>query len=124
MKSSSGYSGTVTYTRRDTFVPLKAEEKLTGILRPKPPLSMDENISGTYLPVVEVEDRDEDAVDWKDLDSEGRAVVVDLGLFVLSCSVDQGCRYPASAEGQGPLSCLCRLLRRNRGRVRCEDEAG
>ncbi|KAF4610457.1 hypothetical protein D9613_006552 [Agrocybe pediades] len=80
----SGYSGTAIYTRRDTLVPLKAEEGLTGILQPKPPLSTDEKISRTYPPAVELNDREEDdAVDWKDLDSEGRAVVVDLGLFVL-----------------------------------------
>ncbi|PPQ72764.1 hypothetical protein CVT26_003146 [Gymnopilus dilepis] len=87
----TGYSGTAIYTRRTTSVPVKAEEGLTGLLQPvKPPLTLEERISklGNYPP-----DRDdpppaseeEEDVDYLTLDSEGRAVVVDLGLFVLVC---------------------------------------
>jgi len=68
-------------------VPLKSEEGLTGLIQPKPPLKPSERISqlGTYPPDFEyptVPD-DEDEIDYKDLDSEGRAIIVDLGLFVL-----------------------------------------
>lgn len=83
----TGYSGTAIYTRRSTLVPLKAEEGITGIIQPKPPLSSEERISKAdhYPPnLIDAEPHeDEDEMDFKDLDSEGRAVVVDLGLFVL-----------------------------------------
>lgn len=81
--SKTGYSGVVTYTRTDTVIPLKAEEGLTGVLQPRPPLSEEERISppGSYPP--ELADPDAEELNYKDLDSEGRAVVVDFGLFVL-----------------------------------------
>jgi len=85
----TGYSGVATYTRRSTLVPNKAEEGLTGLIQPKPPLSTEERISkdGRYpsdstLNLVD-DLADEEEPDLKDLDSEGRAVVVDVGLFVL-----------------------------------------
>jgi AP endonuclease-2 len=86
----SGYSGVATYTRT-SIVPRKAEEGLSGIVQPKPPLAEEERVSGVdaYPQRVigdEDENKDEEEVmqlDYKDLDSEGRAVVVDLGLFVL-----------------------------------------
>ena len=78
-----------TYTRRSTLVPNKAEEGLTGLIQPKPPLTAEERIStfGSYpsdstLNLVD-DSVDGVEVDIKDLDSEGRAVVVDVGLFVL-----------------------------------------
>ncbi|KAF8961943.1 Endonuclease/exonuclease/phosphatase [Flammula alnicola] len=83
----TGYSGIAVYTRRSAVVPLKAEEGLTGLIQPRPPLNADERISkiGSYPPdVIDPQvPEDEDEVDYEDLDSEGRAVVVDLGLFVL-----------------------------------------
>ncbi|KAF8160011.1 Endonuclease/exonuclease/phosphatase [Crassisporium funariophilum] len=82
----TGYSGVATYTRRTTSVPRKAEEGLMGLIQPKPPFKLEERISDlrNYPPSsMSYEGEDEDDVDFKDLDSEGRAVVVDLGLFVL-----------------------------------------
>jgi len=83
----SGYSGIAIYTRKSAVVPLKAEEGLTGLIQPKPSLKPSEQISqlGTYPPdiVDPTIPEDEDEIDYKDLDSEGRAIVVDLGLFVL-----------------------------------------
>lgn len=86
----SGYSGVATYVRSATTIPLKAEEGLTGILQPKPPLSSEERISGlncypqamiSSMPASSLE-RQVD-FDFRDLDSEGRTIVVDMGLFVL-----------------------------------------
>lgn len=79
----SGYSGTAVYTRKSVAVPLKAEEGLSGILQPRLPFSESERISkfDSYPP--HIQDDDEQQLDFKDLDSEGRAVVVDFGLFVL-----------------------------------------
>jgi AP endonuclease-2 len=76
----TGYSGVVTYTRADNVMPSKAEEGLTGLIQPRPPFSEEERISRTGSYPSDVADPE---VDYKDLDSEGRAVVVDLGLFVL-----------------------------------------
>lgn len=78
-----------TYTRRSTLVPNKAEEGLTGLIQPKPSLTREERISSdggypsdlTFKPDDDLADEDE--LDFKELDSEGRAVVVDVGLFVL-----------------------------------------
>ncbi|EAU90023.1 DNA-(apurinic or apyrimidinic site) lyase 2 [Coprinopsis cinerea okayama7 len=84
----TGYSGVATYTRSKVAVPLKAEEGLSGILQPKPPLAPEERISNyaTYPPNLlddDMHDADDDRLDYKNLDSEGRAIVVDMGLFVL-----------------------------------------
>ena len=85
----TGYSGVATYTRRSVLVPNKAEEGLTGFIQPNPPLTAEERISinGGYpsestLQLVD-DLADEEEFDFKDLESEGRAVVVDVGLFVL-----------------------------------------
>ncbi|KAF9480360.1 DNase I-like protein [Pholiota conissans] len=77
----SGYSGIAVYTRRSAVVPLKAEEGLSGLVQPRPPFSDEERISRPSSYPAECSGDDD--VDYKDLDSEGRAVVVDLGLFVL-----------------------------------------
>lgn len=81
--SKTGYSGVVTYTRTEIVTPFKAEEGLTGLIQPRPPLSENERISpsGSYPPDVVNPDTNE--MDYKELDGEGRAVVVDIGLFVL-----------------------------------------
>lgn len=77
------------YTRRSTLVPNKAEEGLTGLLQPKPSLTSEERISadGSYPTesTLNLVDNlaDEEELDFKDLDCEGRAIVVDVGLFVL-----------------------------------------
>ncbi|KAF9529515.1 Endonuclease/exonuclease/phosphatase [Crepidotus variabilis] len=78
----SGYSGVATYIRRNTALPIKAEEGLTGIIQPRPPFRADERISDSDLYPPEFPD-DTEEVDYTDLDSEGRAIVIDLGLFVL-----------------------------------------
>jgi len=84
----TGYCGVATYTKRAFTVPLKAEEGLTSIIQPKPPLSPQDRISTSYPSAVGVLDAQEEhedtpELDLKTLDSEGRAVTTDLGLFVL-----------------------------------------
>ena len=80
----SGYSGVATYTRHSAVIPLKAEEGLSGVLQPKPPLTAAERISelDNYPPNAENAYIEGD-LDYADLDSDGRTVVLDLGLFVL-----------------------------------------
>ncbi|ETW79157.1 hypothetical protein HETIRDRAFT_50142 [Heterobasidion irregulare TC 32-1] len=85
--SKGGYSGVAVYTKMDAVVPLKAEEGLSGKLQPKPALSPEERVSPSYPYAHEI-DMMPDAEgntpsDLSSLDSEGRALVVDLGLFVL-----------------------------------------
>lgn len=91
--SGKGYSGVGTYTSHSTVVPQKAEEGLTGLgLDPphatlRPPLREHERI-GAYPLLSEVDLFDSatsqgGAFDFVSLDLEGRAVLVDLGLFVL-----------------------------------------
>lgn len=77
----SGYSGVATYTRTAIVTPLKAEEGLTGLIQPKPALISEERVScfENYPPQL----LDDEELDYKTLDSEGRAVTVDFGLFVL-----------------------------------------
>lgn len=77
----SGYSGVATYTRAATVVPVKAEEGLTGLIQPKPPFTPKERVSRfeNYPPQL----LHDDDLDFKHLDSEGRAITVDFGLFVL-----------------------------------------
>ncbi|TFY75671.1 hypothetical protein EWM64_g8342 [Hericium alpestre] len=85
--SKGGYSGVAVYTDSRTVVPLKAEEGLSGKLQPKLPLTPDERISRSYpyahemglMPDVE----GNTPSDLATLDWEGRALVLDFGLFVL-----------------------------------------
>lgn len=79
----SGYSGVATYVRKDTSLTLKAEEGLTGLIQPRPPLQDSERISKLSLYPPQLVDPMDEEVDYQDLDSEGRAILVDLGLFVL-----------------------------------------
>ncbi|KAH0582387.1 hypothetical protein H2248_010331 [Termitomyces sp. 'cryptogamus'] len=79
----TGYSGVSTYVRTTSVVPLKAEEGLCSIIQPKPPLTNEERVStveGYPQRILEGNDSD---IDYKDLDSEGRTLVLDFGLFVL-----------------------------------------
>lgn len=79
--NSLGYSGVAVYTRNTKCQPIKAEEGITGIMEPvnSPGMSYkslppSESIGGyPDLP------RDEAVL----LDSEGRALVIDFGAFVL-----------------------------------------
>ncbi|KAJ3518406.1 hypothetical protein NMY22_g13694 [Coprinellus aureogranulatus] len=101
--SKTGYSGVGTYTRRSSVVPLKAEEGLTGLIQPKPPLSEEERVSradaypahsDVYPPSPSPHSmgdeygeqesaEDEEEITLADLDSEGRTLILDFGLFVL-----------------------------------------
>jgi AP endonuclease-2 len=83
--SKGGYSGVAVYTDSRTATPLKAEEGLSGRL--KPPQSPEERVSRTYPAAHELElvpdDDGQTPYDLLSLDLEGRALVLDFGLFVL-----------------------------------------
>jgi AP endonuclease 2 len=85
--SKGGYSGVAIYTKSTSATPLKAEEGLSGKLQPKPVLAAEERISSTYPSVDDIDTYpDEDGhrpVSFDALDSEGRGLVLDFGLFVL-----------------------------------------
>jgi AP endonuclease 2 len=85
--SKRGYSGVAVCTDTRTATPLKAEEGLSGRLQPKPPLRPEERISISYPAAHQLEpvpDADEQTPhDLLSLDLEGRALVLDFGLFVL-----------------------------------------
>lgn len=85
--TKGGYSGVAVYTKSSTVVPLKAEEGLSGRLQPKPPLTPEERISPQYPSVSDITAySDEDGnvpATFDVLDSEGRCLMVDFGLFVL-----------------------------------------
>ena len=85
--SKGGYSGVAVYVNSRNVIPLKAEEGLSGTLQPKPPLTTEERISPSYPHTHEMdlfEDEDGEVLTSFDvLDSEGRGLVVDFGLFVL-----------------------------------------
>jgi len=83
-KGKGGYSGVSVYTK---ITPRKAEEGLTGLLQPKPPLDSNERISSVYPGPHEMTlmaDEEGNVPHTFDaLDAEGRGLVVDFGLFVL-----------------------------------------
>ncbi|KAG8971002.1 Class II abasic (AP) endonuclease [Tulasnella sp. 425] len=89
--SKGGYSGVAVYADSRTAIPIKAEEGLTGILQPKPPLSEEERISSAssypdsddfnFFPEEDGSTPPDFAT--AEIDFEGRALVVDFGLFVL-----------------------------------------
>lgn len=85
--TKGGYSGVAVYTKADTVAPLKAEEGLTGALQPKPNLTEQERVSPTYPQTHQIEfyrDENEDTPSsLTALDAEGRALVLDFGIFVL-----------------------------------------
>src|SRR6266478_1451807 len=85
--SKGGYSGVAVYTDTRTATPLKAEEGLSGGLQSKNPLSPEERISTSYPLAHELDlvpdDDDQTPHDLLTLDLEGRALVLDFGLFVL-----------------------------------------
>jgi len=85
--TKGGYSGVAVYADTDTVPPLKAEEGLTGTLQPKPPLSAEERISPSYPQAHQMDlfpdENEETPSSLTSLDAEGRALVVDFGLFVL-----------------------------------------
>lgn len=86
-KSKGGYSGVAVYCDPSCAVAHKAEEGLSGSLQPKPPLNVEERVSSSYphaseLPLLE-DENGAPPTDLDALDSEGRALVLDFGLFVL-----------------------------------------
>ncbi|KAG2357859.1 Endonuclease/exonuclease/phosphatase [Suillus spraguei] len=86
-QNKGGYSGVAVYTDSRTVTPLRAEEGLSGILQPKPPLTSDDRISRSYPCVHEIElmpdEHGSTPSDFAVLEAEGRALIVDFGLFVL-----------------------------------------
>ncbi|CAE6506017.1 unnamed protein product [Rhizoctonia solani] len=88
-QSKNGYSGVAVYTNNAKVVPLKAEEGLIGGYQQTSKVQLDARgrISESY-PVpstLELMPEEEGGVptDLSSLDSEGRSLVVDFGLFVL-----------------------------------------
>jgi AP endonuclease-2 len=85
--NKGGYSGVAVYTDTRTVTPLKAEEGLSGILQPKPPLTLNERISSSYPDACEMvlmpDEHHNTPSDLISLDAEGRALVLDFSLFVL-----------------------------------------
>ncbi|KAJ7022669.1 Endonuclease/exonuclease/phosphatase [Mycena alexandri] len=79
----NGYSGVAVYARSEVVLPRKAEEGLTGLLQPKPPLSSAERVSVREAYPDEIMAEMASDIDFRNLDSEGRALVVDFGMFVL-----------------------------------------
>ena len=83
-KGKGGYSGVSVYTK---VTPRKAEEGLTGLLQPKPPLDSTERISSVYPNGHEMtlmaDEEGNIPLTFDALDAEGRGLVVDFGLFVL-----------------------------------------
>lgn len=86
-QNKGGYSGVAIYTDSRIITPLRAEEGLSGFLQPKPPLTLDERISRSYPCAHEIElipdVQGRTPSDLIALDAEGRALIVDFGLFVL-----------------------------------------
>ncbi|KZO96829.1 DNase I-like protein [Calocera viscosa TUFC12733] len=82
-----GYSGVAIYVDSKVAKPLKVEEGLSGLIQPKPPLSDDERVSKTYpaahLMDFVADDNDRLPSGLLELDNEGRALVLDFGIFVL-----------------------------------------
>ncbi|KAH9893283.1 DNase I-like protein [Cubamyces lactineus] len=85
--NKGGYSGVAVYTDSHTAVPVKAEEGISGRLQPQPPLSAEERVSPSYPRPDELtlyaDEEGEVPSTFDALDAEGRALVVDFGLFVL-----------------------------------------
>jgi AP endonuclease 2 len=85
--NKGGYSGVAVYTDSRVVVPLKAEEGLSGNLQPKPPLDPEERISKSYPDPQEISLQPDGEGNVPShlttLDSEGRALVLDFGLFIL-----------------------------------------
>ncbi|KAF9808206.1 hypothetical protein IEO21_07948 [Rhodonia placenta] len=85
--NKGGYSGVAVYANSRKATPLRAEEGLTGMLQPKPPMSPEERVSMSYPLAHDFDpfpdDNGEIDSGFDALDSEGRTLVVDFGLFVL-----------------------------------------
>ncbi|KZT53397.1 DNase I-like protein [Calocera cornea HHB12733] len=121
-RSKGGYSGVGVYTDSRTVIPLKAEEGLSGLLQPKPSLSEEERVSHHYpsahLLDLIPDDKGHIPCDLLELDNEGRALVLDFGLFVL---INTYCPAEAS-EGRLPFKINFHNMLRERVRILVEEE--
>ncbi|KZS94518.1 DNase I-like protein [Sistotremastrum niveocremeum HHB9708] len=117
--TKGGYSGVAVYT---TVIPLKAEEGLTGKLQPKPPLTSEERISPSYPAADDInlvpDEKGMVPVDFEALEAEGRALVLDFGLFVL---INLYCPNEGSEE-RLPYKVNYHLMLEERVRKLLEDE--
>lgn len=104
------------------MVPVKAEEGLSGTLQPKPPLTPEERISRSYPYAHELElvpdEQGQVPSDLVDLDAEGRALVLDFGLFVL---INVYCPNEGS-DARAPFKMNYHLMLKERVRRLIEDE--
>ncbi|TFY69302.1 hypothetical protein EVJ58_g501 [Rhodofomes roseus] len=85
--NKGGYSGVAVYANSQKVTPLRAEEGLSGLLQPNPPLSAEERVSPAYPRPHHIDLYSDEQTDapssFDELDGEGRALVLDFGLFVL-----------------------------------------
>ena len=114
----TGYSGVVTYTRTNVVMPWKAEEGLTGLIQPRPALTSEERISRWDVYPPNLEEFSEET-EFKELDGEGRAVLVDLGLFVL---INVYCPNDAGSEEREKFKMDYHRLLETRVRTLIEEE--
>ncbi|KAE8232424.1 hypothetical protein CF326_g2555 [Tilletia indica] len=79
-----GYSGTAIYIRKTVSIPLRAECGITGEWLPPGKGNAGSGNDGSIIGGVPREAKDDlDPQLWRNLDLEGRAVVIDCGMFVL-----------------------------------------
>lgn len=120
--TKGGYSGVAVYTDSRSVIPLKAEEGLAGKLQPKPPLTTEEHVSPSYPAADDVDlvpdEKGMVPVDFDALEAEGRALVLDFGLFVL---INLYCPNEGSEE-RLPYKVNYHLLLEERVRKLVEDE--
>lgn len=112
-----GYSGVAIYTKKASVVPVKAEEGLTGLLQPKPPLSDEERISALNCYPLHV--LGDQQLDYKNLDSEGRTLTLDFGLFVL---INVYCPNDTGSEERVTFKSEFHMLLKERVRLLVEVE--
>lgn len=120
-KGKGGYSGVGVYT---TKTPLKAEEGLTGVVQPKPPLEPTERISTSYPnasqmgDILVLDEQTDTSSNLTPLDIEGRSLVIDFGLFVL---INVYCPNETS-DARLPFKLNFHLALQERVRVLVEEE--
>lgn len=86
--TKGGYSGVAVYTNTRICTPIAAQEGLLGTLQPKIPLSLEECVYKSELTAEDIphlfpDDSSNTHANLTPLDSEGRTLAVDFGLFVL-----------------------------------------
>lgn len=120
--TKGGYSGVAVYAKTAVAPPQKAEEGLSGKLQPKPPIPPEERVSPSYPNPDDIDafpDGDGNTPSaFNTLDSEGRALVVDFGLFVL---INVYCPNETS-DARLPFKMNYHLLLQERVRKLVEEE--